>query len=570
MTTQQFTAALANSGAVVWSVDGIPGGEPDNAGTIDGTGLYTPPRSSGSHEIKAVNTADSTTATAQVYVNDFPGVFTYHYDNSRSGQNVQEIALAPQNVNASSFGKLATYSVDGIVYGQPLYLADLNVRGAYHNVVYVATENNSVYAFDADAKQSTALWQVSFINPAAGITTVPCGQFVSGCIIASKLGITSTPVIDPTTGTLYVLARTLESGAYLQKLHALDLGSGSEKFGGPITIEGSVAGSGAASQSGIVPFQGIGVNNRAALLLVNGTIYIGFASLSSAGSPHGWIFGYAVDPSSDTLRQVAIWNTTPNGSSGGIWGVGSLAADSSGNLFSVVGDGTNDLTTSFGNSVLRFTSGSLALGDYFVPYNVASLNVNDKDLGSGSLLLLPDGLSDTYPHLMISAGKEGRIYLLNRDNLGQFDSSGDQVVQELTAQAANGFFGSPAYWNNFVYFGGNQVPLKAYQLSNGWLSSAPVSQTALAFLYPGVNPSVSANGSGHGIVWVAERKGILRAYDATYLATELYDSTQESSRDAILEVAKFSTPTVANGRVYVVGIDAANSQGKLYIFGLLP
>jgi hypothetical protein len=513
----------------------------------------------------------------------FSGVLTQRNDNARTGQNLNETILTPENVSSSAFGKLFSYSVDGQIYAQPLYVANVTVpaRGT-HNVVFVATENDSVYAFDADGLVSTPLWHASFTNPALGIKPVPCNG--TSCVVFPFRGITSTPVIDPPSNTMYLVARTTSNGQYFQSLHALDITTGAEKFGGPVNIMGSVSGTGAGSRSGIVAFDPLGGIQRAGLLLVNGTVYIAWAGGSSQ---HGWIMGY----NAQTLQQVAIFNTTPNAMRGGIWQSGNgLAADSSGNIYAAVADGSFDVNTGgvdYGNTLLKFGS-TLNVLDYFTPRDQACRTLYDRDLGSGGPLVLPPQ-SGAAPNELILAGKGGRpcetsglapVYVLNRDGLGQYNPSQDRAVQEVEGSAA-GYWSSPAYWQAattaYLYFaGGNGAVsdrLAMYSLSNGQLSITPIAQSANAFLV-GATPSVSSSGTSNGIVWVIARQdsldtspgtspAILYAYDATNVSTMLYHSAQVVQRDQLGCGNKFQVPTVANGKVYV------GTQNELDVLGLL-
>jgi hypothetical protein len=500
----------------------------------------------------------------------FVGVLTYHNDNFRTGQNLTEVSLTPANVNAAQFGKLFAYSVDGAIYGQPLYVPGLSINGGTHNVVYVATENDSVYAFDADG--GGLLWKRSFINPSAGITIIP--QADVGSTIYPGVGITSTPVIDLGSGTIYVVAATKENGSYFQRLHALSLTSGSEQSGSPVAIGGSVAGTGSGTSGGSVAFQPEWELQRAALLLDGGRVYIAFASEGDNGPFHGWVFAY----DATTLARVGIWNATPNGGGAGIWHAGGgLAADANGNIYGITGNGTFDAASGgydFGDSFFKLTFGtSLGLTDYFTPYNQSTLAANDWDLGSGGPLLLPDQ-SGPFPHLMIGGGKQGVIYVLNRDSLGHFQSgSNSQIVQSISGALASSFSGdagmingTPAYFNGWVYFVcTNDVP-KQFTMTNGLLSTSATSKNSHTYPFPGAVPAISANGNSSAIVWTIEKgsPGALHAYDATNLATELYNSNMNSTRDSTGSTVKFSVPTVANGKVYV------GTTSQLIAYGLLP
>jgi hypothetical protein len=499
-------------------------------------------------------------------------VLTYHNDNAHTGANLAETTLTPANVNVADFGKLFTDSVDGVVYAQPLVKSGVVVPGqGTLDLVFVATERDSVYAFNADSL-GAPIWHDSFIDPAAGVTTVSDADLNSNSI-SPEVGITGTPVIDPTTSTLYVVAFTKEvsggSTTYVQRLHALDLATGAEKFGGPVVIQASVPGSGQGGSGGVVSFDAFHENQRPGLLLDGGVVYIAWASFDDITPYHGWVIGY----DAQTLQQVAVFNTTPDGGLGGIWQSGAgPAADAAGNLYFLTGNGTFDAGAAtppnqdYGDSFVKLSptpSGLTATGS-FTPFNQDTLDARDEDLGSGGPLLLPDQPGPA-PHLLVAAGKEGKLYLLNRDNLGGFVPSVDHVVQEVP-QATTSAFDTPAYFNGQVYLAGVGDTLKAFTLAGGLLSTTPSSQSSVAFGYPGATPSISANGTADGIVWVVQRgaTAILRAYSAADLTTELYDSTQAGTRDQFGEAVKFAVPTVVNGKVFV------GTQSGLAVFGLLP
>jgi hypothetical protein len=570
---------------VNWSVDGVPGGN-SAVGTITGAGLYTPPASVGTHTVTATASDQSDSANATVYVTNYAGTYTYHNDAGRTGDNLNEVALTPANVNKNSFGELFDYPLDGLTLASPLYVANVNIPGqGFHNVVFVATEHDSVYAFDADGLSSTPLWHDSFINPAGGITTVPAVDTGETGDIPDEIGITSTPVIDPSTGTLYVDAATKEvSGGtttYFHRLHALDIATGAEKFGGPVTIQATVSGSGLGSQGGKLTFNALRENQRTALLLSNGVVYLGFSSRGDIEPFHGWVLGY----NAATLKQVMVYCSTPNGDDGGVWMSGDgVGADASGNLYFITGDGAFDASSGgsdYGDSFVKMSPAGSVL-DYFSPQVQSQLNSGNLDLGSGGALLLPDQ-PGPHPHEMVSAGKNGTIYLVDRDNMGQFHSNSDNIVQTIPniwtksdGGAESGLFGTPAYFNGNVYFSPIADTVQAFHLTNGLLSATPTSQspetyagTTDTFDSRGGTLAISANGNSNGILWAMESKGddspgVLHAYDASNLANELYSSNQAGARDALDPWLKFTIPVVANGRVYVA------SSGQLTVFGLLP
>lgn len=578
--TQQFTV-VNGSGTVTWLVDNVLGGSAVS-GTITTTGVYTPPAAAGIHTVTAT-TSTSQSASATAHVSNYPGTFAMHNDNFRTGQNLNETVLTPANVNSSQFGKLFSYSTDGISHASPLYVANVAIAGTgSRNVVYVATEHNTVYAFDADGRSTSPLWQVSFINPAAGITTVPPADTGETGDINPEIGISSTPVIDVASGTIYVVAKTKEvsggSTNYRHRLHALDLRTGAEKFGGPVVLQASVAGTGAGSTGGVLQFNSLRHNQRPALLLSNGVIYIAFASHGDQSPYHGWVLGY----NATTLQQTMAYCDSPNGSQAGIWqgGMGP-AADSAGNVYFTTGNGAfnaNSGGTEYGDSIIKLSPAGV-VADYFTSKDQSVMNSNNWDLSSSGPLLLPDQTSSR-PHLLVSAGKNGTIYLVDRDNMGHFTSNDSGVVQTLSNIFPNGTpepgnYSAPVYFNGTVYFGPVNDRVKAFPVNNGLLSTTPTSTSASIYPYPGAVLAASANGSSNGILWALQRNdsavaepgskaATLRAYSTASLSTELYNSSQAGASDAFGPGAKFTVPLVANGRVYVL------SQSQLSAFGLLP
>jgi hypothetical protein len=503
-------------------------------------------------------------------------VTTYHNDNARTGQNLHESILTPANVNANDFGRVFVQPVDGYIYAQPLYVPNVSIGGQNHNVAFVATEHDSVYAFDADnatGANARPLWHASFINPPA-VTTVDSYNDAGCGDLVPEIGISGTPAIDTTTGTLYVVANTKENGVFFQRLHALDITTGNEKFGGPVAIQATVPGTGDGSSGGQISFDSLKQNQRPGLLLRNGVVYIASASHCDIGPYHAWVFGY----NASNLRKVAVWNSTPNGGLGGIWqSGGGPAADSTG-IYFATGNGTFDMNTGgadAGDTILKMggpSGGKLPVLSYFTPFNQDVLAEYDIDLGSGGVVLLPDlPAGSTHTHLLVECGKEGSIYLVDRDNMGGYNSTTDQVVQELPG-ATGGIWGMPAYWNNTVYFGAQYDNLKAYSFNangSGRLSASAVSYSPESFAYPGPTPSISANGSGNGILWAIQTdaygsngSAVLRAYDATNLANELYNSAQNGSRDTPGAAVKFAAATVAHGKVYV------GTASQLAVFGM--
>ena len=491
---------------------------------------------------------------------------------ARTGQNLHETRLTTANVNSVTFGKLRTLPVDGKVDAQPLYLSNLkNIAGGPHNVVYVATEHGSVYAFDADT--GTQLWKATSL----GSGEVPSDT--RGCEqVVPEIGVTATPVIDRTAGAngvIYVVAMSKSGSNYFQRLHALDVSNGAELFGGPKDITASFPGIGDNASNGNVIFDPAQYKDRAALLLLNGIVYIAWSSHCDIRPYTGWIMGY----NQTTLAQTTVLNVVPNGSAGAIWmSNAGPAADGAGNIYLL--DANGDFGTAlnaggfpangnYGNAFLKLsTSGALAVADYFEMSNQQTENDTDTDLGSGGALVLPD-LDDgtgTIRHLAVGAGKDGHIYVVNRDAMGKFNSSSNNVYQELAGVLGNGVFGMPAYFNGTVYYGAVGDAIKAFKITNAKLGTSPASQTSNTFRYPGTTPSISANGTSNGIVWAAENTNpaVLHAYDASNLH-ELYNSNQASNgRDQFGAGNKFITPTIADGKVFV---GTTNGVG---VFGLLP
>jgi hypothetical protein len=532
--------------------------------------------------LAAVSVLSLWASSGQAQVN----VTTYHNDNARTGQNTQETYLTPANVNSSQFGKLFTVAVDGAVFAQPLYLNNVNIGGGTHNVVYVATQHDSVYALDADT--GTLYWQKSLI-PAGG-STVSSNTDLNFCgDIAAEVGITSTPVIDSTTGTFYVVAKVKLNGAILQYLHALDVSTAAEKFGGPVGIQASVPGTATDGNGSMVTFDPRQENQRAGLLLENGHVVISWAAHCDKTPYHGWVMSYGAT----TLTQEGVYNTSPNGSANGIWMSGAgPAADSSGNIYFATGNGTWSATDN-GDSIVKLgpPSGStLPLLDYFTPYDQGSLSAADLDVSAGGVVLLPP-LSNG-KKLLAMLSKAGTIYLIDTSGMGKYcvtqtpacTSSDTNIVQEIP-KAFTGYWGAPAYWNGYLYWsGGNDTtgaaePLKAYSFNangSGLISTSPASVAAHSFNFSGPVPSVSSNGTTNGIVWGMDNGSfastcsggtgcqVLYAYDATNLSTMLYNSSQAANnRDVPGTAVKFTTPTIANGKVYVAG------KGSVSAFGLL-
>ncbi|HUO59623.1 MAG TPA: hypothetical protein VMU24_03075 [Candidatus Acidoferrales bacterium] len=462
--------------------------------------------------------------------------------------------MTPANVNVNTFGKKFTLPVDGYVYAQPLVATQQNIAGGLHNVVYVATAHDSVYAFDADGTTTTPYWKTSFIDPVNGIIPVPGADVTVG----DEWGVIGTPVIDRSRNAIFVVSRVknTKDGTYHQHFHALDLSTGAEKSGSPVEISACVSGTGNASSKGQVCFDPLYENNRVSLALVNNVVYAGWASLNDYGPYHGWVIGF----DADTLHLVVAFNSTPNGDDGGYWMSGAApGVESDGSLLLVSGNGDFDPGDGdYGESVVHLSKSGAQLNviDYFTPSNWAALEPPDLDFGSGGLLMLPDNNSG-HPHELLVAGKEGRLFLLDRDNLGKFHSGSNQVVQEIAGAFPGGLFATGAYWNGNVYFVGNADVIRQFSWSNGLISTTPAAVGGAKYSFPGATPAVSSNGSTNGIVWTVERtdatsnKAVLHAYDATNVSKELYNSTQNSTRDNAGLAVKFVVPTVTNGKVYV-------------------
>jgi hypothetical protein len=484
-------------------------------------------------------------------------ILTSLADNGRTAANTEETLLSPGNVNKNNFGHLFSQSIDYIAQAQPLYVPNVNIPGkGVHNVVYVVTMKDTVYAFDAESNagnNALPLWQVNFTDPAHGITTasggnLPCGA--EGGFIEE--GILSTPAIDLVTSTMYLVAKTVDNGTVVHRLHALDLATGQDKLGGPVAI----AASSVSNAGHRTVFNSLHQKNRPGLLLMNGIVYLGFGSNGCNDANTGWVLAY----DATNLQQTGVFNTNPDHGLTSIWQAGGgLAGDDFGNLYPLTSEGKFDLDTGgqgYTDSVLKLSGGSLDLTDYFTPANVVFINNNDMDLSACSPMLLPD-LDGPFPHVLIATGKQGIIYVLNRDSLGMFGVSDSQIIQELQGVVGN-MRGGPAYWNGRVYFSAKADFLKAFSVSGGMLSTPPVAQTA-AILTGAHSPAISANGNTAGVVWVINGGG-LYAYDAMTLV-RLYTSKQVAG-DALPAVGHFATQTVANGRVYIA------TQTSLEVYGL--
>jgi hypothetical protein len=592
--TVSASAVNSFSGSVSVAVSGLPAGvtaspssvsvTPAAPQKITLTAASTASSATGNITFTGTSAGLSHTATvattvqgsSQPTTNPAPDVTTFHYNNSRDGLNAQETTLTLANVNSTAFGKVGFDSVDGLVDAEPLFLAGVTAGGSTRNVLYVATEHDSVYAFDADT--GAQIWKTSVLG--SGETTSDdrsCGQ------VGPEIGITATPVIDRkqgANGTIFVVAMSKDSsGNYHHRLHALDITTGAEISGSPTEITATYPGNGDGSSGGTLTFDPKMYKDRAALLLSGGNIYLGWSSHCDFSPYTGWVMAY----SESTLKQTSVLNLTPNGGDGSIWMSGDgIAADSAGNLFLLDANGKFDTTldankfpvnSDYGNSILRLatTSGKLSVADYFVQFDTISASGADLDLGSGGIVLLPDVTDSTGAarHLLVGGGKDQNLYIADRDNLGKFNAGGSDnsnLYQELPGVGP--IFSTPAFFNGVLYLGTVKNPLRAFPITNGKLSTSASSHTATSFDYPGTSPAVSANGTQNGIVWALESHSgvpaVLHAYDATDLSKELYNSNQAAGgRDAFGNGNKFITPLVVNGKVYV------GTPKGVAVFGLL-
>ena len=498
-------------------------------------------------------------------------VLTHHNNIARTGANLEETILTVSNVNSVQFGKLFTRAVVGQIYAQPLYVQGLTISNKIRNVLYVCTEHNNVYAFDADDSAATAaLWQVNLGAP------VPA--FLYTCAdLTPEIGITSTPVIDRNSGTIYLTAKSQEVAGsvtnYFYRLHAMDLLTGQEKFGGPVVIQGSVPGKGAGSSGGIVSFTALKHLNRPGLLLFSNVVYLGFASHCDNTPYHGWVLGY----DATTLQQKYIFNTTPNGSDGGIWSCGmGLSADTNGNIYAMTGNGTFSAWTNgpdYSDCFIKLsvTNGNLAVADWFAPHDQANLNSTDHDLGSGGPMPIPG------TQLLVGLSKNGVMYLMDRNHLGGYvndltATTDTNIVQEFSPGVYTCCVAaSPLYWdgptNQFLYLYSGSIPLKAFNFTGSLFMTTPLATggTTQPFKGGGTSISASSNLATSAIIWGIDpgNNGTLRAYAATNVSRELWNSQQNAARDTLTGFSKFCPPTIANGKVYV-----ATFTNKLVVYGL--
>jgi len=551
---QTFSASVTGNSVttVTWEVDSIPGGN-SSVGTVSTTGVYSPPSSAGTHTVVARSVADGTvSASANVYITDLAGVFTYHNDLSRDGVNSQEYALNTSTVKAATFGKRFACAIDASAYAQPLWVANVSIGGGTHNVLLAATVHDTIYAFDADISPCKTYWSQSLL--ASGETWVNNMDVGGSPDLAPDIGIVGTPVIDPTTNTIYVVSKSKNGVTIHQRLHALSLIDGSEKFSGPQEIAFLFNG---------ITFSPVSQNQRAGLALLNGVVYIAWGSHGDVGTYYGWILGYKAS----TLAQVSVFTDTPGAGMGGIWMAGGApAVDSTNNMYVITGNGNFDGVTLFGDSFLKLSTPNLGVLSFFAPSDQATLNSGDIDFGSGGATILVDQPSGPVQHLAIGGGKVGTLFLLNRDSLGGNTVNDAGAVQSFSV--GNRIFGTPAFWQNNLYIAPITDHLKSYTFNptTGQLTTAPASQSPGTFGFPGSTPSISAQGTSNGIVWATEKgtgPAVLHAYDATNVGTELWNSAN-SSADQAGQAVKFTVPTVANGKVYV------GTVGEISVYGLSP
>ncbi len=593
--SQQFTAAVPGGGAVSWSVDAIPGGN-TTVGTVSATGLYAPPAMPGLHSILATSVADATKAgTATAAVTDLAGVYTYHNDLARTGGNLQEYALSPATVSSGNFGKRWSCPVDGEIYAQPLYLANLPIGGGVHNVVFLVTQHDTAYAFDADDPSCVTYWKETLV---IGTTVVPITyNDLGGCNDITEFGITGTPVIDPTGQTLYFVAATKEHGTFHQRLHALNVQTGDERSGSPVDIQATVPGSGAGGSR--VTFGALLENQRPGLAFYNGGVFIAWSGHCDKAPYWGWQMRY----DATTLAQTAVYNVAPNGVAGGIWmSAAAPAVDSAGGMFLTTGNGTFDNTASalppvspqndLSMSFINFNPATLAVQDFYTPSKESMWSGSDLDISASGVTVLPDGIGPSgHPNLLVGSDKQGHLWLIDRANMSGFNVGADNVVQYLilpgttgtTSCKVNCIFSTFAYYNQTVYAVLVKGHVMALPLTAGLFNeitqvAVPSTMSTQSYGYPAATPSISASPLGAGVIWVLDNNNfanqgdtgttpagpaILRAYDASNLATILYDSSTLAA-DTAGNAVKFTLPVVANGHVYL------GNSNQLTVYGLAP
>ena len=601
-----FTATVQNdvgSAGVTWATSA---GAFSSQNTT--SAALTAPNANGNITVTATSVADSTkSASATIAITDLTGVTTYHNDLARDGANTHELALTPSNVNTSTFAKLFSCAVDGTIYAQPLWVPQVTINGAKHNVVIVATQHDSVYAFDADANASPCgpLWQGKLLDTGHGGATGE--KSVMGSLVGSgfgdirpEIGITGTPVIDLSTGILYVVAKSTNSTGtqFFQRLHALDLATGAEKSSGPTSITSAITFPGNFDGGATVAFDSQSEGQRPGLALVNGVVYVAWASHEDHDEYHGWVIGF----SASTLQPVpnAVFNSTPNivngagYARGGIWmGGGAPAADANNNLYFLTGNGTFDANNAgganYGDSTVKLsTAAGLTVADWFTPADQGNLDGADTDHGSGGAAIIvntPNG------NFVIGGGKEGNLFLLDQTAMGRYGANFNPVNSNAVQifSVGNSILSTGAFWNNSLYIAPAGGPLQAYPFitSAGMFNIGGATQTTASFGFPGATPSVSSNGASNGIVWALDSSqyctpqspgcgpAVLHAFNATNLTSELWNSSMAATDKAGFAV-KFTVPTVANGKVYIgtrgndSGAGTSSIQGELDVYGLKP
>jgi len=583
--TQQFTAAVTGGGAATWSVDGIVNGN-SAVGTITTTGLYTPPATPGTHTVLATSVADATkSGIAVAAVTDLAGNFTFHNDLTRTGQNLQEYALTTATVSGGTFGKRWACAVDGDLYAQPLYVANLSIGGGSHNVLFLATQNDSMYAIDADSPNCVTYWQVHLLS---GTIKPILYTDLGGCNDSTQFGIAGTPVIDPSTKTIYFVAATNESGTgFVQRLHALNLQTGAEVSGSPVTIP--------ASAPGIAePFSALLQAQRPGLALFGGGVFVSWASHCDITPYWGFMMRY----DATSLARTAAFNVTPGGSEGGIWmSAGAPAVDAAGNMFVSTGNGTFTGTsapgvasTNYSMSFVNFNPGTLLVQDFYTPSMEAVWSAHDFDISSSAVVVLPDGIGPIgHPNLLVGSDKQAHLWLIDRQSMNGFSGTGDDTVQFLTlplptACGGGCVFSTPAYYNHTVYITPSRNSLMALPLTAGLFGASAQNIATASTLsaetygFPGPTPAISASPTGNAIVWVLDNSkfanqgntglsppspALLRAYDANNLANRLFKSDALAA-DSGGGAVKFTVPVIANGHVYIGG------ASQLTVYGLAP
>ncbi len=588
--TLPVSATTSDGTNVTWSATG---GTFSSSSSASGAAVtYTPPATAGVYTITATSVSSGATLTSRVGVTDLNGVWTYHNNNYRDGTNTKEYALTPTNVT-TDFGLLFRCQVDSPIYTQPLWVPNLTINGASHNVVFVATTNDTLYAFDADAAPCTTLWSLSMLGTSElAVPSGTTGHLVGngGGDIQPTTGVIGTPVIDLSTNTLYVVAKSYKKTpqTFYQRLHAIDLTSGTEKFNGPVALDSTHIPAGPCNGTGCTApaFDQRQENQRCALALANGTVYVSWAAHEDHSPYYGWIAGFTAN---DLSQTPTVLNVSPDAGASGIWlSGGAPAVDDSGNLYLTTGNGTLDVYSGttpnddYGDSAVKLSS-SLTVQSYFSsPNNQANDAANDLDLGAGGITIVPNGAN---PPLLINGGKDWNLYVLNSSNLGGYN---DSAAQEITL--ADEIFGTGAFWNSTYYLGSQDHVLQAFTLNSGTLTTTSIA-TQNVFQFPSATPSISSAGSDTttGLLWAQDNSSyctrstpsgcgptVLYAYTAPSLGKAIWNSGKTGA-NAAGNAMKFTVPTVANGKVYVStrgttangGTANDSTVGELDVYGLL-